>query len=632
MTALFTSCYSGRRLVIDLSSKEFRIEKIEENEYKLFIGGRGLNAYYAYRHKLHLCAPFSDKNMLLFSPGALVGMPCLYANRMTVTSKSPLTDFLGDSNVGGNFPVFLKWAEWDQVVIEKKSDKPLYLVIDKNKCTFEDASYLWGIDSDEAETALLQKYKNKKNIACMVIGQGGENKVRFASIHSGAHAAGRTGMGAIMGDKKIKAVLILGSIPRYEGFDASKKIIKKLANIVNNDPAVEKAKIYGATTAIEGFNSLGVLEVKNLSTGVWSEVDKISGKRLRDKHTIRRYGCIYCNIHCKGISRFNNEYGDYEVHGPEFAGLQNYGARILNSDLPSVCFMTKLSNKKGIDFMSMGGILSWLMECLEKGYISHKDIDDIQLGWGKVKESMELINLVAERKGVGQILAEGAARASDFFGKETKKCLLTVKKMEFEGCDPRGYKGRGVGFGVSSRGADNCRTLSAFEGLLKKDEAKLLYGSEDAAVLTGVKGKGKLLKYIEDYSNVADLLGLCRYGMYVFASSKESIVARGDAIGEYFSNISNIESYRDYDALVKASERTLTLERVMLQENGCRRKDDLLPKRFRKEPMPEGPAKGGIIENEAILSEYYEARGWTKDGLVRKKDINKLYKLMEEEE
>ncbi len=623
---MFKSCYSGRRLVVDLEKKSFQFDPIEPSEFKNFVGGRGLNAYYAYTRKLHLVDAFSERNELLIAPGALVGMPCLYANRMTLTSKSPLTGLLGDSNVGGDFGVFLKWAEVDQVVIQGKSATPCVLIIKKNSCLFEDASDLWGKDVGEAEEFLRQNYGQVKRFSSLTIGPGGENRVRFASVHSGAHAAGRTGLGAVMGDKRIKAIVVQGGIPRFDDLNLDKGIMQRLNRVVKQDPSFPNAQKYGATTAIEGFNKIGVLEVKNLQTGVWDQHEKISGKYLRDTFTVKHYGCIFCNIQCKGISRFINETGgEYEVHGPEFAAMQNYGARILNSDLPSVCKMTKLSNNKGVDFMSMGAILSWLMECLDRSYITGKDLDGIGLGWGKVDESIELIQKVALREGVGNTLAEGGERTSRVLGEKTRQCLLTVKGMEFEGCDPRGYKGRGVGYGVASRGADNCRSLGAFESVLTKQEAISLFGSEEAASLTGVRGKGRLLKYIEDYSNVADLLGLCRYGMFVFATNLESILERCDLIYDFYSHVSGFDSSDRYKELAKCSERLINLERIMNLENGCGREEDLLPKRFRIEPMPEGPAKGNVVENEAILDEYYEARGWHRNGTVGKEKQTELF-------
>ncbi len=197
--------------------------------------------------------------------------------------------------------------------------------------------------------------------------------------------------------------------------------------------------------------------------------------------------------------------------------------------------------------------------------------------------------------------------------------------MEFEGFDPRGYKGRGVGFGVSPRGADNCRSLSAFESVITKEEAKDLFGSEEAASFTGVKGKGRLLKFIEDQSNVADLLGLCRLGMYVFASSLDGVMKRCDAMAGYFRSVSGPGVCQNHEDLVRASERTINLERIMLSENGYSRKDDVLPERFRKEPMPEGPVQGQVVENEEILEEYYQARGWTRNGMVSQEKQKKLF-------
>ena len=613
-------------MVVNLEEQTFHFESISGSVYEKYLGGRGINAHYAYANQIHLENAFSENNKILLAPGALTGMPCLYANRMTITSKSPLTNLLGDSNIGGDFPIYLKWAEIDQVVIEGKSDKPVLVVISKTKCLFWDAEFCWGKDTDETQILLKERIPQSKYVSALVIGPAGENKVRYASIHSGSHAAGRTGLGAIMGDKNLKGIVVKGSAPKFSNFEESKIHMKYLDEIVRKDPTFHSASLYGATTAIEGFNKIGVLEVKNLTTGVWEDHHKISGKYLRDTFTIRRYGCPFCNIRCKGISKFNSEeFGEYEVHGPEFAALQNYGARIVNSDLPSVCYLTKISNQKGIDLMSMGGILSWLMECLEKEYIAPKDLDNIELGWGKVPECIELIKKIAVRENIGNVLAEGSERASNFLGVLTKNCLLTVKKMEFEGCDPRGYKGRGVGFAVSSRGADNCRSLSAFESVISEEEARIRFGSEEAAILTGVKGKGKLLKFIEDYTNVADLLGLCRYGMYVFASNVDSILQRGDLIGKYFDSISGFGQNVGYEGLVLASERTINLERVMLLENGCTKKDDLLPERFRKIPMPEGPAEGNVVENEQILMEYYKARGWTSTGVIKKQKQENIF-------
>ena len=261
--------------------------------------------------------------------------------------------------------------------------------------------------------------------------------------------------------------------------------------------------------------------------------------------------------------------------------------------------------------MAFGAICSWLMECYENGALTKADLDGLDMSWGNYNSVLLLLEKTAFRRGVGNIIAEGEYRACQHFGERTEPYALTIKKAEFEGCDPRGYKGRGVAFGTSARGADNCRALSAIESAMTPEFAKENFGDEDAARMTGWRGKGKLVKYLEDLPGISELLGLCRYGPFVFVTGIPRLLARSEMCARGWAALTGmVEPDKALDYLVTCMERVLNLERLFIVREGARRKDDLLPQRFRTVPMPEGPAKGSVVENEKILNEYYQARGW----------------------
>lgn len=622
----FGGCY-GKRLRIDLSNLKFYEEQIPIEVIKNYIGGRGLNIRLMLDEIEPGIDPFSEKNLLVLGVGPLIGTATLFANRLTISGKSPLTEVLGDSSIGGEVGTKMKNAGFDQVIITGKSTQPLYLIITDNGVEFKDASHIWGKNISEANLLIKREIGDIK-ASMLCIGPAGENMVRYACILSDDHAAGRTGMGAIMGSKKIKAIVFQGmKKPTVNDRKGLSNVMKELSKALEEDPAIEKAKKYGASTAIEGFNSIGVLEVRNLQTGILPQVDKISGKTVRDNHAIKHRKCLLCPIDCRVLSLFHSkEFGSFILGGPEFASLQNFGARIGNTELDAICYMTKLANDYGIDYMSFCGVVSWLMECKEKGLISEKDIDGLRLDWGNYNDVILMMEMTSFRRGVGDILAEGAYRANRLLNINDDKYILTIKKMEFEGCDPRGYKGRGVGFGVSARGADNCRTLCAIETIVTADEALELFGHTDAANLRGVKGKGNLLKYIEDLTAISELLGLCRYGMYSYVSTLDRLLLRTRLIAKAFSYVTGlIDVDESLLFLLAAGERLINAERLFNVREGLGRHDDLLPKRFRFEAMPEGPAKGSVVENDDILDEYYEARGWDiKTGIPLHDTITRL--------
>jgi len=611
--------YMNKRLRININKESVQEEVISEDFCQKFIGGKGFNTKILLDEVGPGIKPFSKENLLIFGVGPLIGTPAFSANRLTISAKSPLTGVIGNSSIGGGgLAVKMKGAGYDQIVITGKADKLIYLVITDKNIEFRDAEHLKG--KSTSETMLLIKREiGDISAAVACIGPAGENLVRFACIITEDHAAGRTGMGAVMGSKNIKAIVFKGS-KKPQVYDKEKlsAIKKDILQELNSDPAIEKAKKYGATTAVEALNSIGVLEVKNLQTGIFDEIEKISGKMVRDNYGIKKRGCLYCTIGCRSLSLFHSkEFGSFVLAGPEFASLQSFGSRIGNSNVESTCFMTKLANDYGLDFMSFCGVISWLMECYEKGLITEEDIDGISLNWGDYNKVILLMEKTAFRRGIGDILAEGsyrASRASEKFGEKTKEYALHVKKLEFENFDPRGYKGRGTGFGTSARGADNCTTLCSIESTLTEKQAEKLFGNKEAAKLTGVKGKGKLLKYMEDFTAVSELLGLCRYAMYAFSSNLDHTIARSKLLSKAFSYVTGmIPEDESLDFLVEAGERLINLERMYNVREGLTRKDDLLPERFRFEPLPEGPSKGSVIEEDQILDEYYEERGWDKE-------------------
>jgi aldehyde:ferredoxin oxidoreductase len=607
--------WTGKILRVDLER-----QKILKEESKLelrfnYLGQRGANSKILYDEVGPEVDPLGPENELIFGVGPLSGTATPCASRFTVTAKSPLTGILGDANSGGFFGPEMKFAGYDHIVIKGRASEPVYLWIDDDEVEIRGAGQIWGKTTWEADEILKEEHGDDIQVAC--IGPAGEHLVRYSCIiNNMGRAAGRTGMGAVMGSKHLKAIAVRGTksvdIANYDKYiQAREKILSR----IYEDPLYDNLSYYGTLMLTERANEQGWLPTYNNQTLEFEGCERLFGDYLIDKYQKRKKGCFQCPIHC---SRFYESKEDPEVcgEGPEYEGVDNLGPRLGISDPFSVLKMNTLCNKLGIDVISFGHAVSWAMECYQRGLLTEQDTGGIPLRWGDHETVIRLLNMIVRREGFGNLLAEGAWRASKKIGRGTEEYVMHTKGLTHPAADPRGKISYGLGYAVASRGGDHLRAHPAPEYLLTADQAEKMFGTRELADRLGTKGKAGLVVWTENLLAVVNSVGLCEFPSVMI------LVNWFDEIAELLSAVTGWDVKGKDLSLI--GERIVNLERLYNARLGITRKDDTLPKRLTHEPSPARGSKGSVVPLEKMLDEYYQLRGWD-----REKGLPTLEKLKE---
>ena len=618
--------YTGNRLRIDLSRGDFCTELISETQLKMFLGGRGLNSALLFNEVSPNVSPLDPENRLIFGVGPLTGTTSPSSSRFTVTGKSPHTGILGDANAGGYFGPEMKYAGFDQIVIQGRSERPVYLSIIDDDIKIRDASHLWGKDVLETDLAIKDELKdNNVKVAC--IGQAAENGVTYAGIITSlARAAARTGMGTLMASKNLKAVAIRGSRSvQVADPDSFERIVNELEAQVHNAPDYIGRSTMGSTRLVNPLNELGFLVTRHFQTGVFEDADKISGETLRERYNVKVKACGSCQLPC---SRFfvvkSGKFAGLCGEGPEYETLGSVGSRCGINDIEAILKANDKMNRYGLDSITTGEVIALAMECYQRGMISKKDTDGLDLTWGNANSLLTLIDKIVNKEGFGAKLAYGAKKAGELIGHGAENLAAQVKGLEIIAGEPRGMKAFALTYAVSSRGADHLRAEPMFELSNNTELAVKRFGVPEAALRLEYKGKGKVVRYYEHCAGLADSLTMCK-----------NITAALDGppkhyeLDEVVSRLlkSCIGWDITPDEVIMIGERIINVERAFVVREGITRKDDTLPKRFLKEPLPPecGSSAGSVVELEPMLNEYYEVRGWDPEtGIPTIERLNKI--------
>lgn len=606
---------------IHLNKDSVEIAPISLDLRKKFLGGRGINMYLLSKSYSPDLNPLSPENPLIFGSGLLTGT-LGFGSRMNITAKSPESGHLGDSNVGGDFGAELVKAGFSHLVIKGKSQRPVYLLIKNGKVEIRDAQKLWGLDTVETQRMIRQELGDGK-IQVASIGLAGENLVRFSAIRTGMkNSAGRTGMGAVMGSKNLKAVAVRGtqditiSDPKYY-FKYYLKNMKKLTET----KWVQALGKYGTPLLFQYANAMGFLSIRNNQyTTIGDQGVALEAEALEPFST-GMLSCFGCPAHCR--HRFSIEEGKYKGtkgEGPEYASIGSLGSKLGNLDLQNILYATELCNRYGLDTISTGSYIAWAMELFQRGIIDQK-MTEIPLNWGDGEALLQLIHGISKRKGFGNILAEGAF-AQKIFGKVSRDYLLDIKNFPIEMTDERLPKSFALGMATSTRGACHMRSRPSLDILgLPKEVLKKIYGGPVSDQFSSYSGKGRMVWWHEIFNAVCDALGFCRF-LTVFSSPHAPQY-------QQFSKLIALSTGLTFTPkeLKTIGERIYTLERMMLVKDGFSRQDDTLPKRYFEEPIPEGPAQGEVIspkEFDGMLDEYYRLHGWDKNGIPQIENLKRL--------
>lgn len=599
--------WHGKILRVDLTNEKVSVEEIDAQTAKDFIGGRGWAIRYLYDEVNPTVDPLAPENKLVVGTGPLTATPAPTGNRYMVITKSPLTGVLSCSNSGGMFPTEMKRTGFDLFIFEGKAERPVYLWVnvarsgDQPQLEIRPAEHLWGKTIPETEDILLEETDPKAKVAC--IGPAGERLVKIAAIMNDKHrAAARSGVGAVMGSKKLKAVVVRGTnkvaLAQPEEMKAlCRQVRSEVARDVKKGSSLRE---YGTAYVPPVTNEIGILPTRNFQTGVFEGADDISGHVLKEKYLIRAKPCYGCPIACGRDTRVDDPVYGGEGEGPEYETIAALGSSCGIDNLAAVAKANYVCNELGVDTISMGVTLSCAMEMYEKGILPESDVGR-PLRFGDADAVIELIRQTAYRQGFGDALAEGSYRLAEKYGHP--EFSITAKKLEFPGYDPRGSKGMGLLYATSNIGASHMAGDLAY--------AEVFGVPEKIDPLT-IEGKPHLIHRFEDAFAVIDAAGLC-----VFLSVRYLFDPHVNLWPTRLTRLMNHATGAGYTeaTLLQAGERIFNLERLFLLKAGFTKNDDTLPKRMLQEPMPEGPAKGHVVELDKMLPEFYRLRGWDENGM-----------------
>ena len=599
--------WMGTILRVNLTNGEITREPLEEELAHKYVGGRGLNIKLLYDEIKPGIDPLGPENKIIFAAGPACGTLVPGNQRWTLSAKSPLSGFIGDANCGSSFGVGLKYAGYDALIVEGKSDRPLYLWIDDDNVHLRDATHIWGKRTTDTEKA-IEKGVGDPDVDIACIGPAGENLVRFASVISDTRAAARTGVGAVLGSKKLKAVAVRGSkgvkVTNHEMIEeASREIYQDWRESLGG---LKVLRDIGAGRFLPAYQDRGILPTRNYREGVFEGYESIHPDLLKEYY-LRPKSCFSCPVACDHV--FIVPKGQYAgtFGGDLFAPIYHYTSKIGVADWELTLKLAALNDQYGVDVMDMSSIIGWLMECYELGIITADDLGGLEIEWGDPKAILEVLEMTVYRKGIGDILAEGIKKASEIMGKGSGKYAMDVKGMSIDSRDPRGSKGWALGYAVSSRGAEHCRsavpdyaTESRPEPPWLREEIKGFKGFDRFSEV----GKGAVHKWYEDVRAFQHSLEICYF------ASDPSRVALSRLLAKLYNGVTGLGI--GANEVNTIGERITNLERAFNIREGLSRKDDTLPDRFLKEPMPSGPSKGQVVNLDLMLDEYYEVRGWDK--------------------
>jgi len=604
--------WTGKVLRVDLAGGEVDVEQLDMKAAKEYIGGRGLGIYYLNKEVNPSCEPLSPENMLVMAVGPLTGTTTPTASRYMVMTKSPLTGALTCSNSGGQFPKELNRAGFDAILFTGRSPEPVYLWVKDGKAELRPAANLWGKTVPETTDALLRETDPKARVAC--IGPSGERLVLFSAIMNDKdRAAGRAGVGAVMGSKNLKAVVARGTAPvpvaDKQRFDEiQKRVMTKFNEAAKAHPSpLSKHGTIGVITGL--VQKYGIFPTKNWQQGTFDGWQAIHGETLTDKYLVKTKACWACPISCGRVTKVEEPEFEGEGEGPEYETAFALGALCMVDDLAAVTKANYLCNELGLDTISMGATIACAMELYDRGYITEEQVG-APLKWGDAHAIVDLTRKTGWREGFGDELAEGSYRLAEKYGHP--ELAMVSKKLELPGYDPRGSQGLGLGYATSPIGGSHCR---AHLGYCELIGIPILVDPHEW------KGKAKIVKAWQDIFSMIDSAGLCIL-FSVRNLLRPTLDLQPDGILDYLNAVTGA----DYtmDELLKAGERILNAERLFLINAGFSAKDDTLPSRLTQEPLPDGPAKGKVCHLEEMLEEYYQERGWTQSGIPTEAKLKEL--------
>ncbi|PHS35127.1 MAG: aldehyde:ferredoxin oxidoreductase [Alkaliphilus sp.] len=581
--------FHNKLLRIDLTKKSYKVEKIDDEVFRKFLGGKGLGSYLLLKENPKGVDPLSPENKLLFVTGSLSDTKMQGSSRYGVFTKSPLTGIYSEAYSGGSVAPVIKKTGYDAIIIEGKSDGRTFLVVSDEGVEFKDASHIWGMDSYKTEDAVKEEV-NIKGAQAVVIGPGGENLVKYACISNDYwRCAGRTGVGAVMGSKNIKAIVFHGKTEcEIADPELMKTFVKDLIKKNIDSPGVKAYKKFGTPMLVAIMNSKEGFPTEYWHKGTLENWDKISAETMQEEMEVKPKACIKCFIACGKLSKIKNgKYKGTVVEGPEYETLYVFGGLCCIDDINVITYLNDLCDRMGIDTMSAGNMVAFAIDAAREGKL------DLDIKYGDADKVVQLIEDIAYRRGIGNLLADGIKIASKELGLED--LAIHVKGLEPSGYDPRVLKGMGLAYATAHRGACHLRATfykPELSGIIDPDQ---------------IEGKAKLFVEYEDRLTLFDTYIMCRFYRDMLMWDELSILLKASTgldLGE--------------KELREIATNIVNATREFNVREGVTMKDDSLPKRFHDEPIG---SENKVITREdfnQLLADYYVERGWTKEGETKR--------------
>lgn len=594
--------YQKKILRVNLSSKKITTEDLPMDLAKQYIGGRGLASKILYDEIDPSIDALSPENKLIFSTGPLTGTNAPTGGRYMVITKGPLTGTIASSNSGGFFGAKFKNTGYDLIIFEGKADAPCYLYLDDEKSELRDASHVWGKDVYETTDILLKEAPDRAKVAC--IGQAGERLSLMAAImNDKGRAAGRTGVGAVMGSKNLKAVVVSGKkkvlIEDKEAFTTAVK--QRIKMLKENGVTGQGLPALGTKVLDKIINDSGLYPTFNFQEAVFENTDEVSGEALVEKqYLIKNVACFACPIACGRLVELPT---GLKGEGPEYETGWAFGANCGVKDLNAITQANFLCNQYGLDTISVGATIAAAMELYQKGYIKKEELDKgPELKFGNSEAIVYYTKKIALREGIGDKLALGSYRFAESYGHP--EFSMTVKKQEIPAYDPRGVQGHGLGYATNNRGGCHVRSY-----LISPE----IVGMPEKLDPQELNGKPEWVKIFQDLTGVIDSAGLCLFTSFALGA------------GDY-KDLINADTGFNYteEELMKVGERIWNLERMFNLKAGFTAVDDTLPNRLLNDPVPSGPNKGHVHRLPELLPKYYKLRGWNEKGVPTDEKIKEL--------
>ena len=609
----------GKILEVDLKTQSFKENLYDKNLIKRSLGGPGFAINYLMKEKVYDYGPFDEKNLLIFMTGLLTGSAYPCSGFYSVSARSPLTSIYGEGLSGGFFGAELK-KTLNGIIFKNRADSPVFLMIEDEHYELKEDSGLWGLSTQKTITEIQSKLGKQFKVAC--IGPSGEKLIPLACIMNDHHrAVGRTGMGAIMGSKNLKAVAVKSSKKiSYDNEDKFKEISRRLFKSFQKSPMAEILRNYG-TNAIDYFERLYDVPHKNWKLHKFRGVNNITGAVVLEKYHVRNKPCYLCPFSCgREIEIKKGPYKIKNAAGAEYETTAAFGAMCLIDDIEAIAYLNDLCNQMGVDTISTGCTVAFALDCYEKGILSEKEIG-FPLEWGDKDAIIKLVELICKKEGIGEILSKGSRKTAEIIGKGSKELLAEVKGLEAPMHDPRAIYPLGLQYATSNRGAchgrgygnDQYSGFTGFNDILKITKEKPL---RERTIDNPEYAKD--IAITQNLAEIVNSLGIC----------KQSITSGSQIVESLFDDILNSIYYLTgiklkLKELLTIGERIFNLKRIFNNKCGITRKDDTLSPRL-KFPLEKGLTKNKVTKIDVMLEEYYKFRGWDENGIPTIKKLEKL--------